>query len=355
MTARAGSPALQARLAQVLGHRDQPLPFLLAAEQVGSHLIVLPPAKARQRAAMLAFAAEERIAAPLDATLVAPGPVVAGSGTPQLTFVVARRVIDACPQDAPRVLPEFLLIPRPATGWAVWRDDDRSVVRAADGTGFAAATSVLPLMWDRAGRPEVLSYGAPLPAAIPHDDLSSRVPPPDPVELAYGLPRVRPGDAARTWRPVILAGALLAAGLVAHLALLAVDVAALDRIAEADRQAAQAAIAGPLPGVTVTANVAPILQRLAPSVAAPAGSPALRLLADVSATLAATDATATLRRMAWASADDTLVVLVQAGGLEALQAIERGLTGAGFTVRSGAASAGDGGAEVELRISRGSA
>ncbi|WP_143155572.1 type II secretion system protein GspL [Loktanella atrilutea] len=177
--AQAGSPALQARLAQALSHRSQPLPFLLAAEQVGSHLITLPPAKARQRAAMLAFAAEERIAAPLDATVVAPGPIIATAGAPQLTFVVARRVIDACPQDAPRILPEILLIPRPATGWAVWRDGDRCVVRAADGTGFAAATTVLLLLWTRAGQPEILSYGMALPPEMRQTDRSAAVPPPD--------------------------------------------------------------------------------------------------------------------------------------------------------------------------------
>lgn len=346
---------MQQRLSQFLSGRKQPLPYLLAAELVASHLIPLPPANARQRAAMLAFAAEERIATPLDTTLVAPGPVAATADAAQLTFVVDRRVIDACPLSAPRILPEYLLIPRPQTGWAVWRDGDRCIVRAADGTGFAAPADMLALLWSRADRPEVTSYGDVLPDGVPVVDRSADIPPPDPVELAYGLPRIRPGDAARTWRPVIIAALLLVGGLAAHLALLAADVVALDRISQRERAAAQAAIAGPLPGVTMTADVGPILQRLAPVAAAPSGSALLPLMSDVSIALAATDATATFRRLAWGATENQLVVLVQASGLEALQNIERGLTNAGFAVQSGAASAGDGGAEAELRISGGPA
>lgn len=350
--ARIAGLAMQTRLSYLLAGRHQPLPFLLAAELVTSHLISLPPATPRQRAAMLAFAAEERIAAPLDTTLVAPGPETAVPDAPQLSFIVDRRVMAACPLSAPRILPEYLLIPRPLAGWAVWRDGDRCIVRSADGTGFAASSGMLALLWARAKRPEVTSYGDTLPDGVPGVDRSHDVPLPDPRELAYGLPRERPGDTARTWRPIFVAVVLLMTGLAAHLVLLAADVAALHRIAERERDIAQTSIEGPLPGVTVTVDVSPILQRLAPAVPASTGSALLPLLADVSTALAAADATSTFRRLAWGASDNLLVVLVQTSGLEALQNIERGLTEAGFTVQSGAASAGDGGAEVEMRISR---
>lgn len=344
-----GGTALQNRLTDIL--RDgAPRPFLLAAEQVGSLLITVPRSTARQRAALLTFAAEERIAAPIDLTRVAPGPVAAAPGAAQLVFVVDRRVLDACPQDAARILPEFLLIPRPAEGWAVWRDGDRCVVRAADGTGFAAAVTMLPLLWSRAGQPPVVALGEALPDQIPARQTEATLP--DPAELAYGLPRVRPGDAARTWRPVMVLASLLAAALMAHLALLAADVAALSRIAEAARTTAQAAIAGPLPGVSVTSDVGPILTRLAPIVAVAEGSPLLPLLSDVALALTEAGTDASFRRMAWGAAENELVVLVQAADLDGLQAVERALAERGFVVRPGAASAGDGGAEAEMRIGR---
>lgn len=342
-----------ARLESVMQDRRQRRPFLLAAEQVSAVLVTLPRASARQRATMIAFAAEERVAAPIDTTLVTPGPQIAVPGAAQLAFVVDRIVLNACPVDAVRILPEYLLIPTPATGcWAVWSDGTRSVVRAGDGTGFAVATAMLPLMWARAGKPPVTSLGRALPETLPHTDLSQDPPAPDPAELAYSLPRVRPGDIALTWRPVIVAGALLAVGLLAHLAVLAADVVALGRISDQERATAQTAIAGPLPGIVLTPEVTPILDRLNPVAPAASRGALLPLVADVSLALTESDATATFRRMAWGAADNQLVLLVQASGLDALQSIEQGLTARGFTVISGAASAGDGGAEAEMRISR---
>lgn len=348
--ARGGSAAMLARLQ---AYQTGPHPFILAAEQVGTALVKLPRVAARQRAAVLAFAVEELIAAPVDQTLVAQGPVIAEPGAPQLVFVVDRKVVAACPAEAQRVLPEILLIPRPSTpGWAVWQDGDRCLVRADDGTGFAAATPMLPLLWARAGRPEINLLGGALPGDMPHRDLTAGPPPPDAGELAYGLPQIRPGDAARAWRPVMIAGAMLALGLVAHLAVRVTDVIALGRIAQTEQAAAQAVVSDVMPGLTVTADVGPILSRLAPAAAAPQGSALLPLLADASSALVEIDPEVTFRRLAWGAAENELVILVQATGLEALQAIETGLTSRGFVVRQGAASAEDGGAEAELRIGR---
>jgi hypothetical protein len=148
---------------------------------------------------------------------------------------------------------------------------------------------------------------------------------------------------------------VIAAGLVAHLSLLALDVIALNRIANREQAAAQASIADTLPGMTLMPDVGPILARLTPTQATPAGSTLLPLMADVAAALAVTNTDATFRRLSWGAAEDRLVVLVQASGLEALQTIERGLIAAGLAVQSGAASAGDGAAEAEMRISRGPA
>ena len=56
--------------------------------------------------------------------------------------------------------------------------------------------------------------------------------------------------------------------------------------------------------------------------------------------------------MSWGAEDGALVVLIQTRALDDLQAIQQVLESAGFTVRSGAANASDGGAEAELRIAR---
>jgi len=45
-------------------------------------------------------------------------------------------------------------------------------------------------------------------------------------------------------------------------------------------------------------------------------------------------------------------MLVQAPALDDLQAVEQALRAGGLAIVSGAASAGDGGAEVEMRVSR---
>ncbi len=45
--------------------------------------------------------------------------------------------------------------------------------------------------------------------------------------------------------------------------------------------------------------------------------------------------------------------MLQAGGLDDLQTAQQALEARGFTVNAGAANAGDGGAVVEFRITRG--
>ncbi len=59
------------------------------------------------------------------------------------------------------------------------------------------------------------------------------------------------------------------------------------------------------------------------------------------------------RRLSWGAEDGVLSILVQGTDLDDLQALEQALRASGLQVRSGAASAGDGAAEVEMRVSRG--
>ncbi|MEM5544397.1 type II secretion system protein GspL [Sulfitobacter sp. AS92] len=329
---------------------------LVAAEHVGSFLVDVPRATARQRRALLTFAVEDRIAAPIQSVQVVQGPLDSADPGRLLAFVLSQEVMaEIASADAP-YLPEFLMIPRPdpegGPAWSVWREGDRAVVRASDGIGFALRAAMLPSLWARAGHPKLYALAGTLGDALPAEDLSAAPPPPDPRDIAFSFARPAAagteGFAAWRW-----AAAAAGAALLIHLGLTAFDTAALKRIAQQERIAAEAAIAGVLPGVPLTGDVGPILARLTPTPSDAGRGPFLPLLNEVAGTLAQNSATVGFRRLSWGRRDNTLVVLMQSPGLEDLQRIEQDLESAGFAVRSGAATAGNGGAEVEMRITGG--
>jgi general secretion pathway protein L len=329
---------------------------LVAAEQVGSFLVDVPRATARQRRALLTFAVEDRIAAPIQSVQVIQGPLENADPGQLLAFVLSQEIMTEIAAAEAPYLPEFLMIPRPDAGggpaWSVWREGDRAVVRCSDGTGFALRTEMLPLFWSRSGHPKLYALAEPLGDALPAEDLSAAPPPPDPRDLAFSFARQRTtgaeGVAAWRWAAVAAGAALLI-----HLGLTAFDTAALKRIAQQERLAAEAAIANILPGVPLTGDVGPILARLTPAPSDEGRGPFLPLLNEVAGTLASDPASVGFRRLSWGRRDNSLVVLMQSPGLEDLQRIEQELETAGFAVRSGAATAGNGGAEVEMRITKG--
>ena len=329
---------------------------LVAAEQVGSFLVEVPRATARQRRTLLTFAVEDRIAAPIQSVQVVQGPLDSADPGQLLAFVLSNDIMAEIAAAAPPHLPEFLMIPRPSAEggpvWSVWREGTRAVVRTSDGTGFALRAPMLPLLWARAGNPKLYSLAEPLDEALPAEDLSAAPPPPDPRDLAFSFarpPAAGTGGVAE-WRWAAMAAG---AALLIHLGLTAFDTAALRRIAQDERIAAEAAIASVLPGVPLSGDVAPILARLTPAPSDAGRGPFLPLLNEVAGTLAQDPATVGFRRLSWGRRDNTLVVLMQSPGLEDLQRIEQDLESAGFAVRSGAATAGNGGAEVEMRITGG--
>lgn len=326
----------------------------VSAEHVSSFIVHVPKSNARQRQALITFAVEERIAAPLHSVQVVQGPLSGAAPGDHLTFVLSNDVMAQVTQEDAPHLPEYLLIPRPPfdTGpaWAVWREGSRAVVRCSDGTGFAANVDMLPLLWQRAGRPSLRALGEPLGDALPAEDLSDAPPPPDPMDAAFSFAQPRNaaarGLAAWKWAAVTVGSAL-----VLHLAVAAFNVRSLRQVAETERRAAEQAISDILPGLTLTREVGPVLARLTPVQVVATESSFLPLLSDISRVL--TDAPVGFRRMAWGATENTLVVLMQGPGLDDLQGIEQTLEASGFAVRSGAATAGDGGAEVEMRIARG--
>jgi len=335
-------------------------PILIAAERVTSHIVSLPKTGARQRSALLTYAVEDRVAAPIDSVQVVQGPARSAPAGEVLALVVANDVYASFEARGVAVLPDVFLIPRPEPGptgpaWAVWRDGDRALVRLSDGTGFAVSVGLLAVLWDRAGGPVLTSLGDPLPDELPARDLSAAPPPPEAFEMAFSL--VRPWQERRNMRGIAaFVGSALTAALIVHVGLAFADLYALERIAERERLRAQAAIATTLPDVTLDrANSDAILSRLAPVAVAQSGGAFLPLLSDVTLAMAGLATPVRFRRLAWGAQDGSLVTLVEGRGLEDLQQLQRLLEDRGFTVRSGAANANDGAAEVEMRISRGAA
>ncbi|HVG49603.1 MAG TPA: type II secretion system protein GspL [Rubellimicrobium sp.] len=359
--ALAGPLAHRIRLASGRAAR-RPAPHVIPSELVTALVVDLPKASARQRAALLTFAVEERIGAPIESVTVAPARLSDPSAPPgrQLALVVSRAALaaaaSAAPRDAP-ILPDFLALRRPEAPpgdavWAVWRDGARAVVRRSDGTGFAVATDALPALWARAGRPALLSLGAALPSGLTATDLSAVPPDPDPLDLAFNF---RTSGEAHVARPFVAAAVVAGVALVLHLGLAALDAVALGRIAATERAVAEAALAPILPGVVIGPDPSAILAHLAPTLPSTRQSDFLPLLSEAAAAILDSGRPVTFRRLSWGAEDGTLALLVQGAALDDLQAAEQALRDSGLTVTAGAASAGDGGAEVEMRVARGGA
>ncbi|KAF0675836.1 type II secretion system protein GspL [Profundibacterium mesophilum] len=338
-------------------------PRVVPAECVGLFSVDLPVRGAARRRAALPFALEEELAAPLDRLHVALGPAdppptstrVLAAAIERETMVAAQRSGGTGP-----VLPEMLAIPRPAaaeTGgpaWAVWRSGARCVVRVSDGTGFALRTDMLEPFWERAGRPAITSLGEALPGAVPARDASSTPPPPDEADLGFDLAQGAFAEGVSDWGATARIAAWAgAAGLSAALLLLALDVSALGRLAQDERQRAQRAVEAVLPGIAVGPQTGPVLARLQPAPQAPARGTFLPLLSRTADALLDETPPPSFRRLAFSGPEERLTVLVEAGGLEALQALEQALGAAGLDVASGAATASDGAAQAEFRITHG--
>jgi len=352
------------RAAQFCAGTRAGVPVLIPAEQVGAFVVALPKGSRSQHTRLLPYAVEDRIGQPIETMIVAPAPL-AGAGPGQILACVVSFGALATAIEASRTgaapagaLPEFLLIRRPVApaqgmAWAVWRDGLRAIVRVSDGTGFGAGIDMLPLLWRRAGCPVLTSLGAALPSGLPATDLSMAPPDPDPADLAFRFVQARTAaQTAGLQRPLLAAAMMVVFGLAAHLALAAVDAMALGRIVATAQDNAQAALDRVMPGVQLTPDIAPILARLAPVPTQPRQGTFLPLIAEVSDTLAAQGPDVTLQRLGWRAEDGALRLVVMAAGLADLQALEQVLQSRGFLVQSGAATAGDGGATVDLTITR---
>lgn len=331
---------------------------LLAAEHTVAHLIVLPSASARQHGFMMRFAVEEFIGASLESVVVSKGPSSVKIINSHLALVTSKSILDQY-ANIHGLFPEFLMVPPPVTpaSWSVWSDGTRAVVRASDGTGFAVAINMLEVAWQNSGRPAMFSLAEPLPTNFTATDQSSNPPAPLVTDLLFRFANDRKRKTASIIRSLIFAGSVFLGAGVLHLAIFGAQTWALGQQVTLIKVTAKSAIATVLPNIILTGDNKAILARLAkPAITKKTGK-FLPLLSDISRIITATQSKnntpITFRRLAWGAQNNQLVLLLQAGSLDDLQAIQKNLEANGFTIRIGAANAGEGGANAEIRITRG--
>jgi general secretion pathway protein L len=197
-----------------------------------------------------------------------------------------------------------------------------------------------------------LSFGGPLPRGMTVADTAPLPEAPDPLLARFDL---RSGTAAtdgrRLPRGVVPALAILAVFLGGHLLVAAADLVALDRIASARADQLRTVLAAM--GEPVDDNLNDSLSRALAARDAPARPDFLDLATRVFGTLADQSGTMSLRDLHYEAGQDLLIMTVEAGTLEALQGVENALLADGLVVQTGAATTGDGAAEVQMTVGRG--
>lgn len=114
-----------------------PLVLAVPGEDVALHWLDLPDLAPAQAAAAARLALGDRLADPEAHIAVAPGSgrrVMAVTSHAAMAGWMAAAATAGW--SAAAILPDTLLLPAPASGWAVWRDGDRVLARSTD-AGFA--------------------------------------------------------------------------------------------------------------------------------------------------------------------------------------------------------------------------
>lgn len=215
---------------------DGPATVLVPTESVLLTAVDLPLASAAKRIAALPFAVEDRIADPVEVVHLAlgaelePKRYLAGVVRHSIMSSWLARLELAGLSDA-ALVPDALALPRPDAGqWAVAIEGRRALVRVPDGTGFALPDALLPGAWERAGRPQVLVFGDPLPA--PMEGVTSATHVADQLDrpaldLRQGVYTARPAGSP-FWRRL---GWIAGIAVAAHAVIVLADVMMLRAIA----------------------------------------------------------------------------------------------------------------------------
>lgn len=257
----------------VASDADGPATVLVPTEGVLLLAVDLPVAGRAKRLAALPFAVEDRIAEPVENVHLALGIelspktfLVGVARHDRMAEWIAR--IEEAGLEHAALVPDALALPIPGAGeWSVDLGAARAVVRAGDGTGFAIPATMLETAWTAAGQPRVISYGAPLPAAMAADadilaldPLGRRLLAPA-LDLRQGRyahrRRAMPGVAKRLAQ-------LAAIGILAHTGIAAADAIALRGIANDRAEQTRALVQSVAPGAALGEDLAASVADLLP-------------------------------------------------------------------------------------------
>ncbi|WP_084580189.1 type II secretion system protein GspL [Sphingomonas azotifigens] len=278
---------------------EGPATILVPTERVRLLAVDLPLPNRARRLAALPFAIEDQVAEPVELLHLALGGRTDPADAPNRYLVGVVRaetmaewaaLAEEQGLAAAPMVPDVLLLPRPAEGWTVEVRQGRALVLAADGTGFAMPAALLGAAWEAAGRPRIHHLGEPLGG-----DLQVQATTPDlrdaearaeiataALDLRQGAFAARQARVANGWRRL---GWILGIGAAAHILIAGGDALMLRVIA--DRRAAEtrALVSTAAPGTDLSGDLKAKVTDLLPTGAARAPDRFVPLLARVSTAL----------------------------------------------------------------------
>ena len=320
-----------------------PVTVLAPSERILMLVVDLPFASRGQRQKAAPFAVEGLIAEPLDRVHVALGAEV--SDRRHLCAVVRNDLMDHwvgmladAGLDHCILLPDALSLPTPPQGsWRIVVEGGRALVRTGDGSGFAVDVDALPATWEAGNRPRLIASGDALPdvmrtglddMTLELDDGARPAVVVAPVDLRQGrYAATRRRSAVSPWRAVAL---VAAAGVVAHIGILALDTLVLDGMADRREAETRALVAARAPDLGEQPDLVLAVDRVAPLQSGADGR-LVRSLGRVSSALSATPMS--YRYIEYTS-DGALDLAVSVPGAATLDSATAALNGAALPARS---------------------
>jgi len=332
---------------------SRPLRFdkaiLVPAEDVSLFAVDLPVAR-RDRRAAPGFAVEDQLAVPLEEPHIALGPRLRGT-----QFLVAAMDARKMPRETGQiVVPEQMTLPAPNADRPTWRvqhSGARVLVRASDGTGFAASLDQLGKLWAAFQAPQIETVGEALPQMFNAISPASGFGQPTKQDLAFDLRQGPFSPAPSHLRNTAIAGAgMLAAAVILNGAFLYRDIAQLDASVSAMRANVTANLATIAPGLTPSVETRAMLDRILNDAVTPENDVFLGLMDLLSRGLVTETDQITLTSINYITEARALVVRVQTDSTDTLRRLTNRLGDVGLRAETGAITAGAGGVQTELTL-----